>query len=177
MSSSRARHSATRPSAPWTRSRPAASCRNPSRPRSCSSPKFPSPRPRDELAASTWCVLRQAQDEEYRAWHLSGATKNGPHPELVEGRTAILQRHRACSQPLPRLNPRPEVELVGPGAALLAMELPVIFGDGIRSENAVALLEGVALRKIVADEGGVDGAVDHDMRDMDALGAELAGHA
>jgi hypothetical protein len=47
------------------------------------------------------------------------------------------------------------------------MELPVILGNGVGREDAVAFLERVALGEIVADEGGVDGAVDDDMGDMD----------
>ena len=47
----------------------------------------------------------------------------------------------------PFLRPRPQIHLVGPGAALLAVELPVVLGDGIRVEDAVARLQRVALGK------------------------------
>ena len=53
---------------------------------------------------------------------------------------------------------------------MLAMELPVSLGDGIGIKDAVLGFERVALGEIVADEGGVDGAVDQRVRDMDALG-------
>src|SRR5215472_2448655 len=43
------------------------------------------------------CVLRQAQDEEYRERHLENPRKNAPHPELVEGRTMSLQPSAALS--------------------------------------------------------------------------------
>ena len=64
-----------------------------------------------------------------------------------------------------------------PGAARLLVEAPVVLGDGVGIENAVPLLQRIALGEIVADEGGVERAVDHRMRDMDARGPELARHA
>src|SRR5690349_5884968 len=77
----------------------------------------------------------------------------------------------------PILDPRPEIELVRPGAARLLVEAPVILRDGIGIEDAVLLLQRITLREIVADEGGVDGAVDDGVRDMDAAGPELPRHA
>src|SRR5215471_10924546 len=38
------------------------------------------------------CVLRQAQDEVDREWLLAEAIKDSPHPELVEGRTSLMQQ-------------------------------------------------------------------------------------
>ena len=40
-----------------------------------------------------------------------------------------------------------------------------------------SIFEGVAIRRDGADELGVDGAVDHDMADMNALWGQLARHA
>jgi hypothetical protein len=39
------------------------------------------------------------------------------------------------------------------------------------------VLQGIPLREIVADEGGVDGAINHHMRHMDAARPQLARHA
>ena len=44
-------------------------------------------------------------------------------------------------------------------------------------EDAVLLLQRIALGEVAADELGVDGAVDDDVRDVDALRPELARHA
>src|ERR1700758_2990461 len=77
----------------------------------------------------------------------------------------------------PGLDPRPEIELVRPGAARLAMKEPVILGNGVGCEDAVLGLQGIALGEIVADELGVDGAVDDAVRDVNAEGSELARHA
>src|ERR1700747_2251362 len=43
------------------------------------------------IAAEPPCVLRQARDEEHREWHRQNATKKEPHPELVEGRSMVMQ--------------------------------------------------------------------------------------
>src|SRR5215472_9395701 len=39
------------------------------------------------------CVLRQAQDEVFSLWPLADASLDVPHPELVEGRTLLMQPH------------------------------------------------------------------------------------
>ena len=66
---------------------------------------------------------------------------------------------------------------MGPGAARLDVQAPVILGDGGGVEDSVAVLERVALREHVGDELGVDGAVDHDVGDVDVLRPQLARHA
>ena len=55
-----------------------------------------------------------------------------------------------------------------PGAPRLHVQAPVVLGDRVRVEDALALLERTALGEIVADERRVDRAVDDEMRDMDA---------
>src|SRR6185437_2371606 len=111
-----------------------------------------------------------------------------------ERREAVSFRHGACAcgrwlrravvllattvlSSSPILDPRAQIEFMRPGAARLLVEAPIVFGDGVGIEDAVALLQRIALGEIVADEGGVDGAVDDGVRDMDACGAELARHA
>ncbi len=64
-----------------------------------------------------------------------------------------------------------------PGVARLHVELPVHLGDMVGVQNPVLLLQSVALGERVANEGGVDRAVDDRMRDMDALRPELPRHA
>ena len=58
----------------------------------------------------------------------------------------------------------------------MAMERPIDLGDRVRVEDAVLLLQRVAIRELFLDPGGVDGPVDDDMTDMNALRAKLAGH-
>ncbi len=57
------------------------------------------------------------------------------------------------------------------------MQHPVLVGDVFRIEDAVTVLEGVAVGKVVADKGGVDGAVDHRMGHMNAFRPQLPGQA
>src|SRR5258706_13800952 len=69
---------------------------------------------------------------------------------------------------------RAQVDLVGPGRARLAMDLPVGLGDCVDAEQAVlaALLDD--LGATAAQAVAVDAAIDHDMRDMETLRPELA---
>src|SRR5262249_31833889 len=69
-----------------------------------------------------------------------------------------------------RLDPWPQLDLEAPGAAMLAMDRKIGFGDRIRREAAV--------RTVTIDglPGRLDLAVDDEMRDMDILRAEFARH-
>src|SRR5437016_14566126 len=78
---------------------------------------------------------------------------------------------------LKRFLERPEVDLLRPGGPMLAMDVPVRFGDRIDAEHAVLAALGGAFGVAGADAIAIDRAVDDDMRDMDAGGAEVAGHA
>src|SRR5580700_4004872 len=62
------------------------------------------------------------------------------------------------------LHPGPDLDLPAPGAAVLLGRRPVAFGDGVGIEQAVGAVVGHRPR------GAADAAVDHEMRDMDALG-------
>jgi hypothetical protein len=44
------------------------------------------------LVALPLSVLRQAQDEVLSSWHFADAILDVPHPEPVEGRTAVLRQ-------------------------------------------------------------------------------------
>src|SRR5262249_18485139 len=77
----------------------------------------------------------------------------------------------------PRLHPRPQIHLVRPGALRLAVQLPIDLRDRLGIENAATILERRALGKIAADEFSIDGAVDHHVCDVDALGPQLPRHA
>ena len=70
------------------------------------------------------------------------------------------------------LHPRPQLDLQAPGAARLLEHRHVGLGDGIRIEQAVG-------RGRVAGPAALGiphPAVDHEMRDVDALGLQLARH-
>lgn len=57
------------------------------------------------------------------------------------------------------------------------MQEPVAVGDMCRVEDTVLVLEGVALGEAVANEGGVDGPIDHHMGDVNVSRAQFTGHA
>ena len=87
-------------------------------------------------------------------WFKSGA------PHVLP--TKLFRMVPASRASLPRLLPRPEIHLEGPGRARLAVELPVGLGDVVGIEDGVGA-GVVALREIGLDPFGVDGAVDDDM--------------
>src|SRR5260221_213683 len=92
-----------------------------------------------------------------------GLQSTGGGPDRRRGDDA-----QAVGRASPRLLPRPEVHLEGPGRARLAMELPVGLGDVVGIEDGVGA-SVIALGKIRLDPFSVDGAIDHDMGDMDVL--------
>ena len=49
------------------------------------------------------------------------------------------------------------------------MELPIGLGDMVRVKDTGAIAQRMAIRKHLRDEGGIDGAIDHDMRNMQTL--------
>src|SRR5690349_14325978 len=49
----------------------------------------------------------------------------------------------------PGLGPRPQVELVGPRAARLAVQAPVVLGDRVGAEDAVLALLRVAIGEVL----------------------------
>src|SRR5262244_2136708 len=73
---------------------------------------------------------------------------------------------RSELSPSELLHPGAELDLPGPGAARLAVNMEVGFGDGVGIEVVVG-----------AAAGRADGAIDDEMRDVDVLGRELARHA
>ena len=62
---------------------------------------------------------------------------------------------------------------MGPGAFVLAVQMPVILGDIVRLQNTIHGFEGIAFGEAFPDKGGVDCAVNDDMGDMDALRPQL----
>src|SRR3990167_490129 len=96
---------------------------------------------------------------------MTGNRFSSPTTRTVSGSRSLL----------PVLLPWPEIHLEGPGAAVLAMELPVGLGNVVGVEDGVR--SGVvALGEVGFYPFGVDGAVDHDMGDMDVLGCEFTRH-
>src|SRR5262245_9655453 len=78
---------------------------------------------------------------------------------------------------LERFAVRPEVEFLGPGGALLGVQMPVGVGDRVDPEQAVLTALGGKLRGAVQQALTGDAAVDHDVCDMQARRTELARHA
>ena len=78
----------------------------------------------------------------------------------------------------PGFRPRPQVEFVRPGIALLGVQHPVILSDRLRIEDLFRRLPTlITIRRAGPGEVGVDRAIHDDMRDMDALGPKFPGHA
>ena len=50
---------------------------------------------------------------------------------------------------------------MGPGVARLTVQHPVLVGNVLGVQDTVLRLQGIALREIVADEGGVNRAINH----------------
>src|SRR5689334_5532342 len=72
---------------------------------------------------------------------------------------------------------RPEVDLVRPRRPRLPMDLPIRLRDRVDAEQAVLAAFGQQLRPAAQQPLAKDAAVDDDVGDMQALRAELAGHA
>src|SRR5262245_52453894 len=84
-----------------------------------------------------------------------------PTPRCQNARRDRQCAGRGSPVPSPGLDPWSQIHLVGPGAALLAVQLPVGLGDALRVQDAAAVLECGPLREVGADELGVDGTIDH----------------
>src|ERR1700735_5466385 len=67
------------------------------------------------------------------------------------------------------LDPGPQLDLPGPGAARLTVQLQVSLGDRVRVEEAVRPALIGAWISILGDA-----AVDHDVADMDVCGLQFA---
>src|ERR1700745_2280055 len=81
--------------------------------------------------------------------------------------------------PSPLLAEWPDLELKGPGAARLLVQLPVGGGDGSRRHQQIRIVERFLAPELfaaLAHPGGVDAGIDDQMRDMDVLRPELARH-
>src|SRR6266852_177743 len=68
------------------------------------------------------------------------------------------------------LDPRPDLDLPAPRAAVLLERRPVGLGDGVGVEQAVGRVGRHRPRS------APDAAIDHELGNMDALGRKLAGH-
>src|SRR5262249_60564659 len=67
--------------------------------------------------------------------------------------------------------PRPQCHFPRPSATRLAQHVPIVGGDRIRSEH------GVWFVWRLGPPCAANAAVDHEMRDVDALRRQFAGHA
>src|SRR5439155_1660282 len=102
---------------------------------------------------------------------------NGPGPGQSTGASAPPDTRERES---PALAVRAQVELERPRVARLVMEHPVGLADRRRVHQRVGRQRGEVAPgglDALAHEGGVDARVDHEMRDVDVLGPELARHA
>src|SRR5262245_32922818 len=104
-----------------------------------------------------------------------------PGPELAPPPpdTFPHQPNPAASQTptLEGLLRRPQIQLQRPRTPGLRVDLPVRLRDRVRRQHAVFAEPLLELRHAAVHLVAVDDAVDHDVRDVDALRAELARHA
>src|SRR5205085_12312436 len=117
---------------------------------------------RSRLTSKPCCAsgrIRSARDALAAARYTCGASP-----------THSLPRPRE-PQPLEPLDPGPQLDLPRPGAVRLVDEVEIACGDRIRVEQA----RGLAGRFGAAR--ALDPAVDHDMRNVNALRMKLARHA
>src|SRR6202011_5536255 len=89
-------------------------------------------------------------------------------PLIEEFLTRIDSEDLQRSEPL---DPRPELYLPGPGAARLSQDVQIGLRNGIGVEHRVGLVRSLGSARIA------DPAVDHEMRDVNALRREFARHA
>src|ERR1700722_9582027 len=75
------------------------------------------------------------------------------------------------------LETRTQVEVVCPSVSWLGRQILVVCCYVVRVEDAVNALGRIALGEILADEVGVDCAVDNNMRNVDVHWPEFARHA
>src|SRR4029077_1628944 len=119
-------------------------------------------------ATSAWRQARRAS-----------APRRPPTPRTPRGSAAARSRTPRPSAPRRRstparwsgdptrasesLDPGAKLDLPGPGAARLLHDMAVAGRDRVGIEHAVGLVRGLGAARIA------DAAVDHEMRDMDAL--------
>ena len=63
-----------------------------------------------------------------------------------------------------------------PCGTVLVVQPDIVLCDLVRNEQTVTRAAFIRIGKVFPDELAVDGAVDHDMRNMDAVGAEFTRH-
>ncbi|SPA07906.1 hypothetical protein CBM2625_B110181 [Cupriavidus taiwanensis] len=78
---------------------------------------------------------------------------------------------------LPAFHPGTQVQLMRPRVARLLVQHPVGIGDMVGIDDAVLGLGRVAVREVFANPLGVDGGIDHQVRDVDVLWPQFARHA
>src|SRR6266571_9299630 len=92
-------------------------------------------------------------------------------PDGADGGGACRRRARPASE---FLHPGPQVELLGPGAARLAVEAIVVFGDGVGIEHVVRYS---AAASVLDGFGRADAAIDEHVGHVYALRVQFASHA
>src|SRR5580658_2422558 len=125
------------------------------------------------LAATQICARRTCCTAVTRPYAARTPSPRRFLPELGPcQRTALFssaRRRRAASE---FLDPRPQLHLPGPGAAVLAVDMEIGGGDGVGVEERI-----VSRLSPAGVAGLADAAVDDEMADMDVLGRKLAGEA
>src|SRR4030081_1409290 len=106
-------------------------------------------------------------DWSLKALRTMPCARNATHSLRLEPFKTIVRSRRSSKL----LHPRPHLDLPAPRTSRLLEQMQIAPRDGIRIECRVGLVGrlGAACR--------ADAAVDHHVGDVDALGAELAGHA
>src|SRR6185295_9475964 len=81
-------------------------------------------------------------------------------------------KSKKSAPPSEFLEPGPELELPGPGAAMLPVDIQVALRDLVGQQHAV--IAAIRGPRVLSRP---DAAVDHEMRDVDVLRRQLARHA
>src|SRR5258708_3681797 len=121
-------------------------------------------RPSTLAGIATWSPILESM---FRSPASSCRPPRGPRlrcrPKLTGGRARCRVRPSRGSE---LLDPGPELDLRGPGAARLAQHMKIGLGDGVGVEHRVGLVGGLGAPR------AADAAVDDEMRDVNALGRE-----
>src|SRR5215472_5791885 len=100
-----------------------------------------------------------------------GACPGGSSRERKIGKLDFLGWYEFSQILLEFFDPRSHFDFPGPSAAWLAQHVPITGGDCIRIEHGVWFICWFNAPR------AANAAVDHEMRDVDALGRQFSGHA
>src|ERR1700681_4526705 len=96
---------------------------------------------------------------------------NSSVPVSILVSVVILRPMPVCLLLSELLDPRPQFQFPGPGATRLLQHVPVAQRNGVGIEHRIRPLGRLGARR------AADAAIDHEMRDVNALRRQLARHA